>query len=193
MKSKKSMINEGWFTSKLQEWETPQDLFNALDSIFQFTLDPCASPINAKCEKYFTKEQDGLKQKWFGRVFVNPPFRDVGKWFEKTIKELRKKNCELVITLTPSRSTEAKYYQEYVLGFAHEIWLLTPRLHYTNPFDESKHRKKHSCVFGSMICLFKQEDRSLEYPIVKGVDWRELVKDHSNQKLTDFLGVESET
>lgn len=48
------------------EWETPQDLFNELDAEFHFTVDVAASDERHKCERYYTKEQDGLKQNWGG-------------------------------------------------------------------------------------------------------------------------------
>lgn len=46
--------------------ETPQDFFNRLKDIFNFTLDVCALPENAKCENYFTPADNGLEQKWMG-------------------------------------------------------------------------------------------------------------------------------
>lgn len=55
------------FSSQTYNWATPQWLFDELDKVFSFTLDPCASAENAKCEKYYTREQDGLKQNWGGR------------------------------------------------------------------------------------------------------------------------------
>jgi len=62
------------FSSKTDLWATPQGFFDALNTEFQFTLDPCANEGNAKCEKFFTEEQDGLKQDWDGeKVFCNPP------------------------------------------------------------------------------------------------------------------------
>jgi phage N-6-adenine-methyltransferase len=48
-------------------WSTPQGLFDSCNAIFDFTLDACALPENAKCPTYFTPEQDGLKQEWTGR------------------------------------------------------------------------------------------------------------------------------
>lgn len=55
------------FSSASDDWATPQELFNQLNSEFAFTLDPCASADNAKCAQYYTKEQDGLKQNWGGK------------------------------------------------------------------------------------------------------------------------------
>ena len=54
---------------------TPQDFFDKLNDEFKFNLDPCATPENAKCEKYFTKEDDGLsKSRDNQNVFCNPPY-----------------------------------------------------------------------------------------------------------------------
>ena len=54
------------FSSMTDEWETPQDLFDRLDQEFCFDLDPCANETNHKCEKYFTKKEDGLTKNWGG-------------------------------------------------------------------------------------------------------------------------------
>ena len=63
------------FSSASGNWSTPQDFFDKLDEEFHFTLDPCADDLNHKCEKYYTEEQDGLKQDWSGEiVFCNPPY-----------------------------------------------------------------------------------------------------------------------
>lgn len=54
------------YSSKSNEWETPQDLFNKLDEEFKFTLDPCSTDENAKCKKHYTIKEDGLSQSWGG-------------------------------------------------------------------------------------------------------------------------------
>lgn len=82
------MNTDVMFSSATSEWATPQDLFDSLNAEFHFTLDPCSTDENAKCEKHYTKEQDGLKQDWTGeRVFCNPPYgREMSKWIEKCYK-----------------------------------------------------------------------------------------------------------
>jgi len=57
------------FSSANEVWETPQDFFDKLNEEFHFTLDPCASADNAKCEKFFTKEDDGLRLDWGGALY----------------------------------------------------------------------------------------------------------------------------
>ena len=54
------------FSHASDEWSTPADVFEALDNEFHFNLDPCATAANTKCERYFTKEEDGLAQNWGG-------------------------------------------------------------------------------------------------------------------------------
>lgn len=83
------MINDAMFSSNTNEWATPQAFFDELNKEFDFTLDPCATPQNAKCARYFTKEIDGLVQSWRGEVvFCNPPYgRDISKWVAKAYAE----------------------------------------------------------------------------------------------------------
>lgn len=52
---------------------------------FRFTLDPCATPENAKCAKFFTEADDGLAQDWSDEtVWLNPPYgKTIGSWMKK--------------------------------------------------------------------------------------------------------------
>ena len=68
-------ISPTLFSSRSEEWPTPLQFFESLDDEFDFTLDPCATRQNAKCRRYFTKQQNGLDQDWKAhRVFCNPPY-----------------------------------------------------------------------------------------------------------------------
>ena len=57
---------KAYFTSNSDEWETPQSLFDELDKEFHFDLDPCATTSTAKCEKYYTADDNGLAHSWGG-------------------------------------------------------------------------------------------------------------------------------
>ncbi len=59
-------MNPVMFSSKSNEWTTPQEFFDKLNEEFNFNLDPCSTDENHKCDRYFTKKQDGLKQDWGG-------------------------------------------------------------------------------------------------------------------------------
>jgi site-specific DNA-methyltransferase (adenine-specific) len=141
------MINDGMFTSNTNEWATPRAFFDALDAEFHFDLDPCATPQNAKCRKFFTAEQNGLDQDWGvgGRVFCNPPYgREIGRWVRKCWEESRKPNT-LVVMLIPAR-TDTSYFHDYIYGKAREIRFIRGRLH----FNESP----QGAPFPSMVVVF---------------------------------------
>lgn len=101
------------FSSETDNWATPQDFYDKLDSIFNFTLDPCASDQNHKTAKYFTEADDGLAQSWDGeRVFMNPPYgREIGKWVEKASQI----KGGLVVCLVPAR-TDTRWWHDHVVG-----------------------------------------------------------------------------
>ena len=78
------MNTELMFSSKTDMWATPQEFFDELDAEVGFNLDACAIPENAKCDVFYTPEQDGLSQHWYGTVWCNPPYgREIGKWVAK--------------------------------------------------------------------------------------------------------------
>lgn len=78
------------YSSKDHTAETPQDFFERLNREFRFRTDVCALPHNAKCKRYFTPEQDGLKQEWRGTCWMNPPYgREIPKWIRKAYESSR--------------------------------------------------------------------------------------------------------
>lgn len=100
------------FSSDKNYWETPQSLFDELDAQYHFTLDAAASDENHKCDRYFTKADDGLSQSWEGEtVFVNPPYGNVetGIWTRKCYEEAQKPNTTVVL-LIPARTDRASFH-----------------------------------------------------------------------------------
>ena len=136
------MITTGLFTSNTPEWATPQDFFDKLDEEFHFDLDVCATPENAKCEKYFTKDDDGLSQQWGGVVYCNPPYgREIGKW----VKKCSEYEGESVMLL-PAR-TDTRWFHDYIYGKA-EIRFIKGRLKFNDG--------KNPAPFPSMVVVFNQ-------------------------------------
>lgn len=133
------------FSSKTDQWATPQDFFDELNDEFHFTLDPCADQYNHKCKKYYTESDDGLLQDWAGEtVFVNPPYGDAIKhWVKKCSEEAAKPNTKVVM-LIPAR-TDTKYFYDYIYKKA-EIRFIKGRL----KFGDSK----NSAPFPSMVVVF---------------------------------------
>ena len=114
-------LNPALFSSVKMDWATPQAFFDALDAEFHFTLDPCASPGNAKCGKFYTIADNGLEQDWAGEtVFCNPPYgRAIYDWVFKCWRESRKPGTTVVL-LSPVR-TDTRYFHEFIYRKAREI------------------------------------------------------------------------
>lgn len=134
------------YSSKTDEWETPREFFEKLDREFHFTLDPCADEKNRKCEKYFTREQNGLLQDWRGhRVFCNPPYgKAIKEWVEKCYREGIKDNT-IVVMLIPAR-TDTKFFHDFIIHRS-EIRFVKGRL----KFGDSK----AAAPFPSMVVIFR--------------------------------------
>lgn len=101
------------------EYGTPQDLFDALNEEFRFVLDPAATHDNAKCDQYFTKDEDGLKQDWsqYGSVFLNPPYGEPEQpcRTESNFKFCTKKRCE-------KRGYHVAVYQPGIIDWMRKAW-----------------------------------------------------------------------
>ena len=139
------MIHPVLFSSANKVWETPQAFFDTLNNEFQFTLDACALPENAKCKLYFTPQEDGLVQDWSGHsVFCNPPYgREIAAWVEKCYLESRKRNTK-VIMLLPAR-TDTVYFHKFIYKIA-EIRFVKGRLKFGKALN--------SAPFPSMVVVY---------------------------------------
>lgn len=134
------------FSSKSNEWTTPQYLFDEFNEEFNFTLDPCATDENAKCSKYFTIEDDGLSKDWSNDVvFMNPPYgREIKHWIKKAYEESLK--GATVVCLIPAR-TDTTYWHDFIFDKADDIRFLKGRLKFGNG--------KNSAPFPSAIVIYE--------------------------------------
>ena len=132
------------FSSKSDQWATPQDLFDELNAEFGFMYDVCALPENAKCDKYYTPDINGLDQEWSGVCWCNPPYgRDIGKWVQKAAT-----SEVTVVMLLPAR-TDTKWFHEYIYNKA-EIRFIRGRIKFGGA--------QNSAPFPSMIVIFRLMD-----------------------------------
>lgn len=138
------MVHPSLLSSKSTEYETPEDLFEELDEEFGFTLDPCSTHENAKCELHYTVQEDGLAQDWGDHVvFMNPPYgRAVRKWMQKAYESAH--DGALVVCLVPAR-TGSGWWHDFAMK-ANDIRLLRGRLRFVG--------SKHSAPFDSAVVVF---------------------------------------
>lgn len=167
------MNNDLMFSSATNEHATPQDFYDKLNKEFNFTLDPCATHENHKCDKYYTIEDDGLSKDWSGNiVFMNPPYsrsesacdKNCKKktcekrgyhndkyipgqddWIKKAYDESRKDNT-IVVALLPVRSDKLAFHK-YIYN-KNEIRFIKGRLKFGDC--------KESAPFPSMVVVFRK-------------------------------------
>jgi phage N-6-adenine-methyltransferase len=140
------MNTEVMFSSATDLWATPQDYFDSVAKEFQFSVDVCALPENAKCKRYFSPEDDGLAQKWGGVCWMNPPYgRVIGKWVEKAYNSAQ--DGATVVALLPAR-TDTKWFHDYIYGKA-ETRFIRGRLRFGGC--------KNPAPFPSMLVIWKKE------------------------------------
>lgn len=133
------------FSSKTNEWATPQETYDQLNKEFNFTLDVAATPENAKCKLYFTETDDGLAQSWDNEtIWCNPPYgRTLRKWVEKASSA----TGGVVVLLIPAR-TDTSYFHDFIYKKPNvDIRFIRGRLKFGG--------SKNSAPFPSMVVIFK--------------------------------------
>lgn len=145
-------------------WLTPPDILARLGA---FDLDPC-SAINQPWQTarvHYTKNDDGLSKKWFGRVWCNPPFgSEAGKWLEKLAVHGNG------VALIPAR-TETKFFFRYVWDCASAVLFLRGRPHFY--FPDGTRAPFNS---GAPICLIGYGSENVSVLVKSGLgvvvrDW----------------------
>jgi len=131
------------FSSSSTECETPQDFFDGLDEIYHFDLDAAATPQNTKCDRFYTKEDNALTQRWEGNVWCNPPYgREIGAFVRKAYREAEL--GALVVMLLPAR-TDTRWWHDYIMK-AREIYFVKGRLKFSG--------SANSAPFPSAVAVF---------------------------------------
>lgn len=137
------MLNSWLFTSKTDLRATPQAFFDGLNEEFWFTLDPCSTDENAKCEKHFTIEDDWLKQSRDNEiVFCNPPY-----WREikKRVQKWYFARGWVIVMLLPARTDTSRFHD--FIYHKSEIRFVRGRLKFWD--------WKNSAPFPSMVVIFR--------------------------------------
>jgi hypothetical protein len=120
------------FSSATDRWATPDDLYEALDDEFGFTLDPCR----------LDSDHNGLTRSWAGqRVYCNPPYGPgIGAWLGKA------QEADLAVYLIPAR-TDTRWWHEHAPR-ASEIRFLRGRLKFGG--------STNSAPFPSVLLVYRR-------------------------------------
>ena len=155
------MKNDVMFSSKSDEWSTPQDVFNQLNAEFRFDVDLAATAENAKVPHFYTKERDALSISWSGDSildnlpcgWLNPPYsRGLCARFIAKAAEERRQGFMTVMLLPARTDTKAFHTHIYDASIWHprqgiDIRLLPGRLKFSG--------SRHAAPFPSMVVVFE--------------------------------------
>lgn len=134
------------YANSKDEWYTPKHI---VDMFGPFDLDTASDEYNSKrlgIPHYFSKDNSGLDNDWFGNVWCNPPFSLKKEFIKKAREEVDKGNCNVYMLLPMSFETKA--FHDYILGKA-IIYIPNKRISF-----ETTEGKAGSPAFGSCIVRF---------------------------------------
>lgn len=145
-------ISPALYSSRSEEWATPQAFFDKLNAEFHFDLDAAATRENAKCPVFIDKAVDALADAkwtaWGHRIFCNPPYGcDIGRWFAKA-REAQADGA-LVVMLAHAR-TDTRWWHEHVQGVASEVRFVKGRLRFGDG--------KQSAPFPSAVIVYRPKE-----------------------------------
>lgn len=151
--NKSRSTNNILLSSNNMDWETPMEFFQKVNEHFHFTIDVCATSLNAKCKRYYTPTEDGLAQDWSNEVaWMNPPYgRKIGLWVEKAYSESQKGTT--VACLVPAR-TDTRWWWDYCRRG--DIFFLKGRLKFTG-VNTVGMVVNNSATFPSALVVFRPD------------------------------------
>lgn len=143
------------------EWYTPPEIIRSLG---EFDLDPSTSKeaiqINKSAKNYYTKEDNGLIQGWFGRIWLNPPYQNPD--IRLFIQKMADHNNGIALVFN---RCDSSWFQDYVLGRADSILFLRKRIN----FIRQDGTKGDSPGAGSVLIAYgKHNTESLAKSGLKG-------------------------
>lgn len=134
------------FSSKKDEWLTPECVLERVRKLGPIDLDPCTTPENpVGAYEFYTAVDDGLDFDWHHeRVFINPPYSRVALWVERAWQEHCYWSNEIVC-LTPAR-TDTRWWHSFVKDCADAVCFWKGRLKFSG--------HKNSAPFPSAVVYY---------------------------------------
>lgn len=125
-------------------------------SVDGFDLDPAAGcePEQIASQRY-TVDEDGLKQPWFGTVWLNPPFSEKGRWYKRLVDQYRNGDVDRAVAVAPVDSSTEWFHDWY--SRADVIVFLEGRDHYVRNAGSGG-----SPSFSTMLAVWNPTDSLLE-------------------------------
>lgn len=106
---------EGKPVGREQQIHTPDVILDVCEAVWgNITLDPCASGEHS-CRAQHEYFSDGLEATWMDCCFVNPPYKHLESWLEKSCFEWNESDVHeqiLLFPVRPNRSWWCRYMSD---------------------------------------------------------------------------------
>jgi phage N-6-adenine-methyltransferase len=119
------------------EWYTPSEFVeSARKTIGSIDTDPASSDIankTVRAKTYYTKQENGLEQKWTGNVWMNPPYAQplISQFVDTFISKFSRFEFEQGIVLV-NNATETAWFQR-LLECAGAVCFVKTRIRFLDP------------------------------------------------------------
>lgn len=181
------MVHDSLLTSNSDEWNTPAHIVQAVIDVLEYiSLDPCSNDAyhpNVPADNYYTKQTNGLKWSWHGKVYMNPPYgRDIDEWILHLDNEYRSGRVVEAIALLPARTDTAwfRVLRDYPKCF------INGRLKFSGSENSAtfpsvvvymgKNLDKFARVFQKFGDVYERTDAERNAKVLPGVKWTERMK-----------------
>jgi hypothetical protein len=117
------------YKSGRDDYMTPPDIYGPLLKLFnreKFDIDVCCTKENIPANIHYTKNENGLLQKWSGLCFCNPPWNKTPKWINKGFHESVNPDTHICFVI-PSNRFETGYMQDHIMNNPNALWLILPQ------------------------------------------------------------------
>jgi hypothetical protein len=143
------------------EWYTPAPYIEAARTVMGgIALDPASTPeanTVVRADMFFTAEDNGLEQEWFGPLWMNPPYAQplIGDFCAKLAGEFKAENVSQAITLT-NNATETRWFHD-LAGAGSAICFPRGRVKFWHPEKESAPLQGQAVVYlGENVVAFQE-------------------------------------
>lgn len=145
---------ERHYEDATDEWGSPPSIWRPVKrALGGFDLDPCSGAESEPiATERYTASDDGLHERWHGRVWVNPPYSDVEPWLGKGLEETLAGDVETAVYLLPVRSS-TKWWHHFVAE-ATACCLIEGRVSYVGGDVNDDKGGGHNAPFPSAIVVF---------------------------------------
>ena len=135
-------------------WGTPQELYDILNSLFHFTVDLAADKKSALHENYCT---DAFTYRFdCDRFYLNPPYSVASKFVDLVLNEGNLTRYDSGVILLACRPDTKAFQKLATHSMVKALFLVSGRLRFRDPMNQYE-QQKNPATFPSLLVFLGKE------------------------------------